>query len=369
MTAQGSINTIVAISYQGGLIQKIVFSLLINVIWMLMEFLTGYIFVLCGVDYMVPQLLGTIISQFLTIILIFYLKRFFQNDNIKNLSIKYNVMLLLIPTGSMYIVYNIFMLSVNLQIDNHAKESLTSMVLILLMNIVIFKLYLSLSKEKELQCFNTVYEQQLNLCNQHMKEKESVMMELRNARHDIKQHFTVLMELLDQHENKTALQYLEKIIDMEPIDNISVCNTENLVIDSLINAKYAIAIKKQIDFTFDIHIPMQLPFSSADLCIILGNVLDNAIEASAKVKINARYINLYMRLDKNILIITVINPYIGKVNINKNGKLLTQKEIPIYHGIGLESVQKVVDKYHGGMFIKFSDQKFVIKITLCDLQK
>lgn len=101
----------------------------------------------------------------------------------------------------------------------------------------------------------------------------------------------------------------------------------------------------------------------------MGNVLDNAIEASAKVKINARYINLYMRLDKNILIITVINPYIGKVNINKNGKLLTQKEIPIYHGIGLESVQKVVDKYHGGMFIKFSDQKFVIKITLCDLQK
>lgn len=299
-------------TYEGGILQKIVFSVLINTIWMLAEFLVGYMFVLCGIHYMVPQFWGSLFSKLFTLFMIICLKKFFQNENVKDLSNKYNITLLLIPIGSMFVVYNTFMLSVDINKKVHIKESLTSLIIILLINIVIFKLYLVMSKEKELEKYNAVYEQQLELCTQHMREKENIMMDFRNARHDIKQHVIVLIEMLDNNQNESAIDYLRKLINIVPLNNLGISRTDNIVVDSLINAKYAIALKEKIKFNVDIHIPMQLPFYSADLSILLGNILDNAIEASLQVTEDNRYIKLFMKFEMNVLIITVVNAYNGK---------------------------------------------------------
>lgn len=296
-------------TYEGGILQKIVFSVLINTIWMLAEFLVGYMFVLCGIHYMVPQFWGSLFSKLFTLFMIICLKKFFQNENVKNLSNKYNITLLFIPIGSMFVVYNTFMLSVDINKKVHIKESLTSLIIILLINIVIFKLYLVMSKEKELEKYNAVYEQQLELCTQHMREKENIMMDFRNARHDIKQHVIVLIEMLDNNQNESAIDYLRKLINIVPLNNLGISRTDNIVVDSLINAKYAIALKEKIKFNVDIHIPMQLPFYSADLSILLGNILDNAIEASLQVTEDNRYIKLFMKFEMNVLIITVVNAY------------------------------------------------------------
>lgn len=206
--------------FEGNILQKFVFSVLINAIWMLAEFLVGYGFILCGIDYMIPQFLGSLLSKLIALILIVCLKKFFHDENIKNLPNRYNFILLLIPIGSMFVVYNIFMLSIEINQKKYISESWTSLVIILLINIVTFKLYLILSKEKELQKYNTVYAQQLELCNQHMREKETVMMEFRNARHDMKQHFIVLIELLTKEDNQKAIEYLRKLINIEPLSSV-----------------------------------------------------------------------------------------------------------------------------------------------------
>lgn len=205
-------------------------------------------------------ILGSLFSKLFTLFMIICLKKFFQNENVKDLSNKYNITLLLIPIGSMFVVYNTFMLSVDINKKVHIKESLTSLIIILLINIVIFKLYLVMSKEKELEKYNAVYEQQLELCTQHMREKENIMMDFRNARHDIKQHVIVLIEMLDNNQNESAIDYLRKLINIVPLNNLGISRTDNIVVDSLINAKYAIALKEKIKFNVDIHIPMQLPF-------------------------------------------------------------------------------------------------------------
>lgn len=354
-------------TYEGGILQKIVFSVLINTIWMLAEFLVGYMFVLCGIHYMVPQFWGSLFSKLFTLFMIICLKKFFQNENVKDLSNKYNITLLLIPIGSMFVVYNTFMLSVDINKKVHIKESLTSLIIILLINIVIFKLYLVMSKEKELEKYNAVYEQQLELCTQHMREKENIMMDFRNARHDIKQHVIVLIEMLDNNQNESAIDYLRKLINIVPLNNLGISRTDNIVVDSLINAKYAIALKEKIKFNVDIHIPMQLPFYSADLSILLGNILDNAIEASLQVTEDNRYIKLFMKFEMNVLIITVVNAYNGKLVKNRNGKIVTSKAETRYHGIGLESVQKVATKYHGSVVVETKQKVFTIKVILCDL--
>lgn len=364
--------TMIAITtFKGQLLQKIVFSVLINAIWMLVEFLIGYLFILSGIHifYNIPQVLGSLLSKLLTLLFIIGLNRFYKNENITNLSKKNNIILLLIPIGSMFVVYNIFVLSVEIENQKHVRGSLASSILVLLINIAIFKLYLKLSKEKELQRYNTVYEKQLELCNQHMIEKEAIMMDFRNARHDMKQHFIVLMEMLDNNENTLATDYLSKLIDMNLLNNGGISKTDNIVVDSLINAKYSIALKTDIKFDVDIHIPMQLPFESADISVLIGNILDNAIEASAEISKEKRHIRYFMKYENNVLIITVINAFSGRINKNRAGRIITCKGMPENHGIGLDSVRKVADKYHGSVVIEIEENTFIIKIILCDISK
>ena len=363
------VSIVCAGAFEGHILQKIVFSVLINAIWMQAEFLVGYGFILCGINYMVPQLLGSLLSKCIIFFIILCLRKFFHNKNIRNLSNRHNLILLLIPIGSMFVIYNVFMLSVELNQDRHIKASWTSLIIMLLINITIFRLYLSLSKEKELQKYNTVYEQQLELCNQHMLEKETVMMDFRNARHDMKQHFIILIELLNKNENQNAIEYLQNLINMSPLSQLGISRTDNIVIDSLVNAKYAVAMKEQIRFETDIHIPMRLPFRSADLCILLGNILDNAIEASLALDEERRYIGFFMKYEGNILVITVINSYNGEILRDSRGKIITNKGNAGYHGIGLESVKKVAEKYSGSVVIEPQKEKFIIKIILCDLSK
>ena len=102
---------------------------------------------------------------------------------------------------------------------------------------------------------------------------------------------------------------------------------------------------------------------------MLGNILDNAIEASLKVEEEKRHIRLFMKYDSNTLIITVINTFIGDLNKHKEGRILTRKHTPLNHGIGLESVRRVAEKYHGSVIIETKDNSFIIKIAMCDLSE
>ena len=114
---------------------------------------------------------------------------------------------------------------------------------------------------------------------------------------------------------------------------------------------------------------MQLPFRSADISILLGNILDNAIEASMQIEEEKRYIKYFMKYEVNTLIITVINAFNGDIIRNRDGKIITNKGDPWNHGIGLESVKKVADRYHGSVVIETKSENFKIKIILCDIQK
>lgn len=109
---------------------------------------------------------------------------------------------------------------------------------------------------------------------------------------------------------------------------------------------------------------MSLPFDNADMCIILGNALDNALEANIRAEIEKRYVKLNMRMDMNNLVIVVENSFDGHISKNKTGKILTVKTNKIDHGLGLDSIQKAVNKYHGFMKISYTENVFIIEILL-----
>ena len=136
------------------------------------------------------------------------------------------------------------------------------------------------------------------------------------------------------------------------------------MIDSLIGYWYVVAKQMNIKFTIDVNIPMMLPFKGADLSLILGNILENAVEAASK-EAGDKYIHIRMKYDKNNLLIFLVNNYNGKLIKTKDKKLKSTKIDSGNHGIGLSSVERVVSKYHGVLTIDDSTPKrFLIRIVL-----
>lgn len=359
--------SICVLAYEGPYIEKILFSVMLLALWMLMELIVGYIIELMGYSYINSTQIGSALSEILTFILIIILKRFFRNENIKGLPIKYDIILLVNLIGSMYVVYNLFMMSIS-ENNVHLKESLISSLVVFTINIITFKLYQGLSRQKELEKYNLVYEQQLNLCMQHMREKEDVMLEFRNARHDMKQQLIYLEHLLENNRSLEAEKHLKKMLEIPAMSKLGISRTDNIVVDALINAKFSLAQQFAIDFNIDIHIPIELPFRNADLSILLGNILDNAIEACSRLPENRRIIKIHIFYNKGALIITIINNYLGCLIRDSNGKLVSTKKDYQNHGFGLRSVEKIAGKYHGSVVIETKDDLFKIKIVLCEIE-
>lgn len=300
-------------------------------------------------------------SECIVILIIICLKRFLQHENIKSLPMKHNITLLLIPIGSLFIVYQMFMYN-----RNRINGSILCLVIMLFINLIIFRLYGLLADEMEQRRYNSVYTQQLELCNKHTKEKEIAMLEYKNVKHDIKQHCISLLAMLEEEKYTMAKKYLSDLVTGSKDYKTSVCNTENLVVDAIINTKYSLMKLMGIDCEVNIHIPTELPFSNVDISILLGNSIDNAIEATDKVE-KDKNVKIYMVYDKNILLITITNPFVGTLIKDSQGIIKTNKKDKDNHGFGLESIRKIVQKYHGSVVLEDTDNLFVLKIMLVDL--
>lgn len=112
---------------------------------------------------------------------------------------------------------------------------------------------------------------------------------------------------------------------------------------------------------------MRMPFKSADMCLILGNLLENAVEATQKVE-GRRYIKIKMKYDKNNLLIFMVNSYNGQLIKIDDKRLKSTKTDVRNHGIGLSSVNRAAAKYHGTVVIEDSiPEQFKIKVLLYGL--
>ncbi|HBF2355543.1 TPA: GHKL domain-containing protein [Clostridioides difficile] len=355
---------LVSFNYEGGLFKKIVFTVVYNSIWMLIEILLVFVFIAIGFDYAAQEMLGSLISKLLLLLLVVSLKRFFGNEKIRALPHSYNMMLVLIPLGSMFVVYTSFLMGAGSYKTSHVYWSFSALVIMLLINALIFSIYLRLSEDLELRQKNVVYKQEIDLYSKHIEEKENAMLEFRKARHDLKNQLIYLLERCEKKEYKELEQFLEQLIESAPYDSLTIAKTDNSVVDALVNYKYSIAKRFGIEFTVKLEIPMRLPFDNADMCIILGNALDNALEANIRASIKKRYIKLKMRMDIQNLVIVVENSFDGQINKDKKGKILTVKTNKLDHGLGLDSIQTAVNKYHGFMKTSYTENVFVLEIVL-----
>ena len=185
---------------------------------------------------------------------------------------------------------------------------------------------------------------QNKLMKQQMDEIENIYMTMRGWRHDYHNHLQSLKGYLSLNKVEQMKNYLNELeTDLDSIDTLY--HSGNLQLDSILNAKLAIAEKGQIRIHCDASIPPQLHVSDLDLCVILGNLLDNAIESCRKIKDpDERFIRVYIGILKKQLYISITNATSETVKQRTDHYFTTKRGD---HGHGLKRVDQVVKKYDG----------------------
>ncbi len=202
---------------------------------------------------------------------------------------------------------------------------------------------------------------QNKLMKQQMDEIENIYMTMRGWRHDYHNHLQSLKGYLSLNKVDQMKNYLNELeTDLDSIDTLY--HSGNLQLDSILNAKLAIAEKGQIRIHCDASIPPQLHVSDLDLCVILGNLLDNAIESCRKIKDpDERFIRVYIGILKKQLYISITNATSETVKQRTDHYFTTKRGD---HGHGLKRVDQVVKKYDGYLNRQNEPGVFATEIVL-----
>lgn len=185
--------------------------------------------------------------------------------------------------------------------------------------------------------------------------------ELKQFRHDIKNHVGALNQMIAANEIDKALEYLSTMNGISDSSEL-LCNTGIVALDSIVNYKLSRAKEVGIKCTLHTSIPTDMNINDKDIIIIMGNLLDNAIEACSKLSTD-KYIKVNVSYKKGILLIFISNNYNGTVN--KNGtKFITLKSNKSLHGLGLKNVQKVISNYKGTLEINETSSEFNVSVMI-----
>lgn len=268
---------------------------------------------------------------------------------------------------SMTVIGNIMLLVGTLKLTEKMKNVMVSIwgmilvFLLLVFDIIIFKLYVMYQEKNEIKRMKQEYANQIEMYDRQMCEKQKIMDEVRRTKHDMKNNMIYLQNLM-KTDPEEAKKYLEKFIGntIERTDEFS--KSGNFAVDSLLNYKNMVAKNKNIRIELEQQIPIKLPYESSDICVILGNLLDNAIEASENSE--NKEIKVYIGYAKNKLKIRVKNYYMGEVKKDGSGNFMSKKEDKQNHGIGLKSVNKIVESYDGFIEIRAEDSVFQVNILM-----
>lgn len=225
---------------------------------------------------------------------------------------------------------------------------------------VIFRMY-ALSFERHLaneRYMKTRY--QVSLRDEQYKRIFESIESVNRQRHDLRHHMLLLRELLDNGETEKASDYLRQYLEGSGKKTAEkLCG--NPVVNMLVCHYRDIAEERGVSFSVRISVPDELPVRDTDISVLLGNLLENALEAVCAVSEESRVIKLGMGSRGKMLGITVDNSFNGVV-YKKDGKYFSTKSER--RGLGLASVADIAEKYHGGVEFRHEGKMFYSSIML-----
>ena len=202
---------------------------------------------------------------------------------------------------------------------------------------------------------------QRELIETHYHEVENMYRQIRGWRHDYRNHIQMMKVLAANGDMDGLKAYLDELDeDLNTVD--TVVKTGNAMADAILNSKISLARSKGIEVQVDAHIPVQLKMSEVDLCVIIGNLFDNAIEASMGLPVNERLIRIYMDMKGTQLYISFTNFTAGKKLEKLGGLFRTTKGDG--HGFGLVRIDSIVERLDGYLSRNSEDGAFTTEILI-----
>ena len=202
---------------------------------------------------------------------------------------------------------------------------------------------------------------QSDLLTTHYAEVENMYRQMRGWRHDYRNHIQVLKSYADMGALDDIKCYLDALdTDLNTVD--MALKTGNRMTDVILNSKISLARSKDIAVTADAHVAVALTTAEIDLCIIIGNLFDNAIEASMGLPKEERMIRVYMDMKNTQLYMSFTNRTAVKKQQKENGRFLTSKGKG--HGYGLVRIDTIIERYQGYIRRNSEDGAFTTEILL-----
>lgn len=208
-------------------------------------------------------------------------------------------------------------------------------------------------------------ENQCMYYHEQAKLLEENARQLSAFRHDSQNKYIALHEFLNAKEYQLAEQYLENLMDKLTLQTV-YCNTGNITIDSIVNYKLNKASQAGVMIQTEISIPSEIFVSTDDLIVLLGNLLDNAIEATLNLS-REGWITLKLKQINSGLAIKIFNNYTGPVFVNHNAITTSKKDNSHLHGLGLDNAKMIADKYHAHLKIDYTQNVFSVFTNLYPL--
>lgn len=184
--------------------------------------------------------------------------------------------------------------------------------------------------------------------------------ETREARHDMRHHFDVLLRLASQKEWDNLTEYLAGVRERIPDTELYLC--DNPAADSVAGHYAMLLSKAGVPFSCELDLPVHLPVPEIDLCLVLSNLLENALEASLKTVPEKRNVHAQAYLHSgNVILLTVENAFDGDIK-EKNGVLQSSKRRGA--GVGTQSVRHIAEKNGGYCRFLYSSGHFAANVML-----
>ena len=199
------------------------------------------------------------------------------------------------------------------------------------------------------------------LTEKYYEEVQAMYQQMRTWRHDYKNHLQVMKAHLDMGEYRELSDYILHL-DEELTQISKVIETGNLALDAILNSKISMARAKEIKVNVKVVLPPELSVADSDLCILLGNLLDNAIEGCESQKEGEkRFLRVYVGVLREQLYLSVVNSYGARIK-KENGRYPSAKAAD--RGLGLLSIDSIAARYHGYVNRKNDESVFATEVLL-----
>lgn len=228
---------------------------------------------------------------------------------------------------------------------------------------ILLRTVIAVSRNAKLREKLHLSEIQITAQQKYMENLQTRIQETRRSRHDIRHHFLVIGNFAKNKDLEGLQRYLEKVSAFS-VQRPAEIFCEDTAVNALLGYYKEEAEKEQIKMTMQVSLFEELPITDTEVCIILGNLLENAIEACRRMESQDRFIDLELTMvSSTLLVFLVKNSYEGVVQRTQDGTFLSSKTKG-RKGIGLSSVLDITEKYNGVSRFEYKGQVFQVSLLL-----